>query len=75
MSVSENQLYDTVIGTITAVDADGPFFNRIFYSIELVNSETLLLIAKIIYYLFQFICNRIFLLSKTLDQLITPNMI
>ncbi|XP_074096384.1 cadherin-AgCad1-like isoform X3 [Cotesia typhae] len=38
MSVSENQLYDTVIGAITAVDADGPLFNRIFYSIEPVNN-------------------------------------
>lgn len=36
MSVSENQVTDTLIGAITATDADGAPFNQISYYIEYV---------------------------------------
>ncbi|XP_044005260.1 protocadherin Fat 1-like isoform X2 [Aphidius gifuensis] len=38
MSVSENQITDTLIGAVTATDADGPEFNKISYDIAPINN-------------------------------------
>lgn len=37
MSVSENQVFDTLIGAVTATDADGPEFNQIKFYIKPIN--------------------------------------